>query len=211
MVDKPVKSRGLDSKQRTKRDREKDQKRDPKKADKDPKGEGSQAPSGKGSLNKAKKHDGNFEDSARSAVPRSNSFQDTFRASEPIKKKKKQQHKAPLEFDVSFHVVGHQDQDGVHRPQDIEMAESQLRIKNLHGEERVRQEKWAIEKLSHHGACPAGYDWHPYNKGVDTRRRLLEAYRCRGGNHMITHAMVAGGRNDYYCSAANLAFLVQLQ
>ncbi|KAJ5051611.1 uncharacterized protein L3040_001386 [Drepanopeziza brunnea f. sp. 'multigermtubi'] len=231
MVDEPVKSRGLDSKNGAKRDREKDRKRDPKNRDKDTKREGSQTPSGKGSLNKVKKHDGNFEDIARSAVPRSSAFRDTPRVSEPIKKKK--QHKPPLEFESVIPPKPPAPTQNTHRqpmhaasastssatkimtaytsPQDIEMAESQLRIQSLHGEERVRQEKWAIEKLSHHGACPAGYKWHPYNKGVDTRGRLLDGYRCRGGNHMITHAIVAGGRNDYYCSAANLAFLVQLQ
>ncbi|EKD16642.1 hypothetical protein MBM_05111 [Drepanopeziza brunnea f. sp. 'multigermtubi' MB_m1] len=231
MIDEPVKSRGLDSKKGAKRDREKDQKRDPKNRDKDTKREGSQTPSGKGSLNKVKKHDGNFEDIARSAVPRSSAFRDTPRVSEPIKKKK--QHKPPLEFESVIPPKPPAPTQNTHRqpmhaasastssatkimtaytsPQDIEMAESQLRIQSLHGEERVRQEKWAIEKLSHHGACPAGYKWHPYNKGVDTRGRLLDGYRCRGGNHMITHAIVAGGRNDYYCSAANLAFLVQLQ
>ena len=59
-------------------------------------------------------------------------------------------------------------------PKDIEMAEKQTRLKTLKPEELEKQHKWAQEKLSTHGLCPAEFKWWEYNKGVDEAGNHLE-------------------------------------
>lgn len=70
-------------------------------------------------------------------------------------------------------------------PKDIEMAERQTRITTLSGNDRQKQEKWAKEKLSVHGACPAGFDWWDYDRGIGPDGGKLQGYRCWAGFHLV--------------------------
>ncbi|KAH7356627.1 hypothetical protein BKA65DRAFT_592203 [Rhexocercosporidium sp. MPI-PUGE-AT-0058] len=83
-------------------------------------------------------------------------------------------------------------------PKDIEMAEKQTRIASLKPAERIKQEEWAQEKLQIHGTCPAGFSWWEYNDGVNTNGRKLLGYRCFGGNHLVTHELLAAGDGGCY-------------
>ncbi|KAL5324396.1 hypothetical protein ACEPPN_008941 [Leptodophora sp. 'Broadleaf-Isolate-01'] len=85
-------------------------------------------------------------------------------------------------------------------PKDIEMAEKQTRLKSLKPEEVAKQHKCAQGKLHIHGACPAGYTWWEYNKGVDEASNRLEEYRCFAGNHLVTHELLAEAQGGFSTS-----------
>lgn len=56
-------------------------------------------------------------------------------------------------------------------------------IKTLAPKERAEQEKWAQSKIDKQGCCDQGYTW----------KREGNGYRCDGGAHSITDAMMASG------------------
>jgi hypothetical protein len=68
------------------------------------------------------------------------------------------------------------------------MSQRQLHFNTLSSEERILQEEWARHQLTITGCCVAGYDWVRKEKG----------YRCLGGNHCVTDALLAEGDGGFY-------------
>jgi hypothetical protein len=71
---------------------------------------------------------------------------------------------------------------------DSVMTQRQLTINTLSPNEREEQDEWARRQLTISGTCRAGFEWVRKEKG----------YRCKGGNHCITDALLAEGDAGFY-------------
>jgi hypothetical protein len=68
------------------------------------------------------------------------------------------------------------------------MAQRQLSYNTLPAKERAIQDQWARAQLSENGFCVAGFRLVRKEKG----------YRCLGGNHCVTDALLAEGDGGFY-------------
>jgi len=72
--------------------------------------------------------------------------------------------------------------------EDREMASRQTRYANLSGADRQKQDDWARGQISLLDICPMNFDWYRISGGM----------RCRGGNHLMTDALLAEGSGGYW-------------
>ncbi|KAH7360169.1 hypothetical protein BKA65DRAFT_533520 [Rhexocercosporidium sp. MPI-PUGE-AT-0058] len=94
---------------------------------------------------------------------------------------------------------------------DISMAEKQTKIAELEGEELVKQEKWAQEKLkAHAGTCPMGFNWARFKQIAVPGQIEMEGYRCLGSNHFVTHELLAEGKGEIFHSTPQYANHLEL-
>lgn len=73
--------------------------------------------------------------------------------------------------------------------QDMQMASRQTQYDQLSPQDRNEQEAWAQTQLGQNsGRCPQRYEWIRQSGG----------YRCGGGTHFVTDALLAEGKGRYY-------------
>ena len=91
-------------------------------------------------------------------------------------------------------------------PHDLKMASLQTVYHTLPPSAKLEQELWAQEQLKEKiPPCPGGYTWlRQDGKNSSSKVKDMGGYKCNGGHHFVSDALLAEGRGGYIEFQANM-------